>query len=334
MRARRRLGAVPARRRLGAVLAAGSLAAGLAACGSGGAATVSVSAVFPDVNSLTTGASVQLADIDVGQVTGIHLDHGQALVTMAVDRSASVPADVTAELQQTTVLGQYVIGLVPAGHGGPALRDGERIAHAEVVPGIQQLVQSGTQVFAAVNAGQLSEIVDNGAQAFGGEGARIGTLLDDFGQVLAGYAAQSGQITTLIDDIDRFSGALAPNAGADAQAISNLAQTTSTLAQQSTQFVSLLQSLQALATQGRSILDTGIPQIEDQVGALSAIASQLSAHQQDLAHLLQIVPVANHNLASASYQHYLQVLNQIIVCGVPGLDGGTAPANSCSGAGA
>ena len=319
-------------RRAGRLAVVGVLAAvasGLAACGSGGSGTVTVSAVFSDVSSLTTGASVQLADINVGSVTGIALDHGQAKVTMAVQRSARVPSNVTAELEQPTILGQYVVALVPRGSGGGMLRDGERLAHAKVVPGIQQLVQSGTAVFGAVNAAQLSEIIGNSAQAYGGQAARIKVLLDDFGTVLAGYASQSGQITTLIDQLNRFTGTLAPDAGANAQALANLAQTSTTLAQQSNQFIALLQSLDALATQGRSILDSGLPQVEDQLNALAALASQLASHQQQLATLLQEVPAANHNLAAASYQGNLQVLNNLIVCGVPGLGGGSAATNRC-----
>lgn len=331
-RSETRLGRLGAR--LGVVGALAALAVGLSACGSGGSGTVSVSAVFGDVSSLTTGASVQLADIDVGSVTGIALDHGRALVTMAVQRSAGVPADVTAELEQPTILGQYVVDLVPKGSGDGQLRNGERISHGEVVPGIQQLVQSGTEVFGAVNAAELSEIIGNSAQAYGGQGAQIKALLDDFGTVLAGYASQSGQITTLIDQLDQFTSTLAPDAGSNAEALANLAQTSTTLAQQSNQFIALLQSLEALATQGRSILDTGLPQIEDQLNALAAVASQLSSHQQQLATVLQEVPAANKNLAGATYQGYLQVLNNIIVCGVPGLGGGTAATNECpSGSG-
>lgn len=321
------------RRCLAAVLAAVAVAAGLAACGSGGGATITTSAVFSNVSSLTTGASVQMAGVDVGEVTGIHLVGDRAKVTLAVQKDARVPAAVTAELKQTTILGQYVVALVPTGHGMTLLRDGEPITGAEVVPGIEQLVQSGTQLFTAVDAGQLSALIDNGARAFGGEGARIRALLDDFGTVLAGYASQSGQITSLIDNIDRFSTILAPSAGADARAVGNLAQTAGILAQQSQRFVGLLQSLDALATQGRSILDTGIPQIQDQVSTLAALAGQLDSHQQQLATLLQELPAANTGLARASYQRYLQVLNNIIVCGVPGLGEGSTPTTACSGSG-
>lgn len=295
---------------------------------------VNTQATFSNVSSLTTGASVQLADIDVGSVTGIHLRHDQAQVTMAIRRSARVPADVTAELVQTTVLGQYVVALVPGSRPGRLLANHQPITKSTVVPGIQRLVQSGTEVFGAVNGSELSQLIDNTAEGLSGQGQRLRILLDDFGTVLAGYASQTHQITSLIDELNRFAATAAPDASANASAVGNLAQTTSTLAQQSNQFIALVQSLNALATQGRSILSTGLPQVETNIDSLAAVASELADHQQQLAALLQQVPVANESLASATYQNYLQVLNNIIVCGVPGLGSGTAATNTCGSSGA
>ncbi len=306
---------------------------GLAACGSGGSGTIDTSAVFSDVHSLTAGASVQLAEIDVGRVTGIHLDGSRAEVTMAIQRSAHVPADVAAELVQTTVLGQYVVSLVPGAGPAGLLRDHQPIGNASVVPGIQQLVQSGAAVFGAVNAGQLSQIIATGAQGLGGQGPQLRALLDDFGAVLSGYATQARQITSLIGRMASFSGALAPDSPANAQALANLSQTATTLAQQSGQFIGLLRALDALAVQGRSILDTGLPQLQDQIASLGAVAAQLQAHQQQLATLLQEVPVANQSLSGASYHHYLQILDNLVVCGVPALGGATAAAAACNGSG-
>ncbi|MDA8268639.1 MAG: MCE family protein [Actinomycetota bacterium] len=320
-------------RSLVGVALAGMAALGLAACGSGGAGTIDTSAVFSDVHSLTAGASVQLAEIDVGSVTGIHLHGNRAEVTMAIQRSAHVPANVTAELVQTTILGQYVVSLVPGSGPAGLLRDHQAIGNASVVPGIQQLVQSGAAVFGAVNAAQLSQIIASGARGLGGQGPQLRSLLDDFGAVLSGYATQSRQITSLVDRMASFSGALAPDSSANAQALANLSRTAATLAQQSGQFIGLLHSLDALAVQGRSILDTGLPQLQDQIDSLGAVAAQLQAHQQQLATLLQEVPVANQSLSGASYHHYLQILNNLVVCGVPALGGGSAATSTCNGSG-
>jgi phospholipid/cholesterol/gamma-HCH transport system substrate-binding protein len=243
-------------------------------------------------------------------------------VVLTIEKSAGVPADVTAELRQTSILGEHFVSLVAPSHGGPPLHDGAVITHTQFVPGIQQLVESGAEVFGAVNAAQLSEIVANGAQGFGGQAANLKQLLDDFDTILAGYSSRSGEITSLIDNLNQFNASLGPNASQDAQAIANLAQTTTILAQQSDRFEQLLQSLNDLASQGNSILSTGLTQTEDQINALAAVAGQLAAHQKDLATILEELPGHNAALAGLTVNNYAQILEDIIVCGIPG-GGGT-----------
>ncbi|HUC38164.1 MAG TPA: MCE family protein [Acidimicrobiales bacterium] len=319
-----------------ALCLAGAGAFGLAGCSSAGSGTITVSANFSDVSDLVAGAPVQFADISVGNVKSINLAESRAKVVMTVDKSADVPADVTAQLQQTTILGEHYVALVAPDDSGPALSNGAVIGKTEFVPGIEQLVSSGSEVFGAVNAAQLAEIIDNGAEGFGGQSAALRQLLDDFNTVLAGYASRSGEIKSVVDQLAQFGATLAPDAQSGAQAISNLAQTTQVLSQQSAQFEQLLQSLDDLAVQGRSILDTGVSQTEDQLDALAAVAEQLGAHQQDLAAVLEYLPGHNATTSELTVDNYAQVLDDVIVCGLPsgsGGDSGNYADNTCNAGG-
>jgi phospholipid/cholesterol/gamma-HCH transport system substrate-binding protein len=319
------------------VLLVASVCAGaLGGCSTSSSGTITATGVFSDVNDLVVGAPVQFASISVGSVKSISLDGDQAKVTMTIDKNADVPANVSAELKQTTILGQHYVALVSADDEGPPLRNGAVIAKTEFVPGIQQLVSSGTDFFGAINAAQVAELIDNSADAFGNEASQIRELLNDFSTVLGGYSTRSAEIQSVIDELDNFSVTLAPDAQQDAQSITNLAQTTQVLAQQSNQFEQLLQSLDDLAIQGRSILDTGVPQTEDQINALDAVANQLAQNQQGLAELLEYLPGHNQTVASATVNNFVQVLNDVIVCGLPGNVGGANPnyaTTTCGGSG-
>ena len=313
---------------LGALVVAATLSVGLAGCG--GPGTIEASATFSDVSDLVAGAPVQYAKITVGSVRGIVLQGDRARVTMTIDQAAGVPADVTAQVTQTSILGQHYVLLVAPRTGGAPLEDGAVIKRTEFVPGIQQLVQTGSELFGAVNAAQLAEVVDNGAQGFGGQAANLKTLLNDFDTILAGYSSRSAEITSVIDNFDQFNSTLAPHAQADAQAVTNLAQTTTILAQQSQQFEQLLQSLNDLAQQGNSLLSTGLGQFEDQIKALAAVAGQLGQHQQDLATILDELPGHNAALAGVTVNNYAQILEDIIVCGLPVGGAGTTADSTCA----
>lgn len=315
---------------LTALLAGAALAAVLAGCGGPPGGTITAAATFSDVSDLVAGAPVQYAKISVGSIESITLHDAQAEVVMAIDRGAQVPADVTAELTQSSVLGQdYVLLVAPSTHG-PYLQDGAVIGKTEFVPGIQELVESGSELFGAVNGAQLAEIIDNGAEGFGGQAANLKTLVSDFNTILTGYATRSSEITQVIDNLDQFNSTLSPDAQQDAQALSNLAQTTQVLAQQDSNFESALQSLNNLAVQGNSILSTGLSQTEDQINALDAVANQLYEHQKDLATILVELPQANTTLAEVTVDNYAQILEDIIVCGLPGGGSGDTADSTCA----
>jgi phospholipid/cholesterol/gamma-HCH transport system substrate-binding protein len=324
---------VPARAAL-ALGAFGLAALALGGCVGSGPATIDVKGTFSDVSDLAVGAPVQLADITVGNVKSITLSGSgtTATVDMTVRKDAHVPADVTAQLRQTTILGEHYVDLVPGSISGARLDDGAVLAKTEVVPGIQQLVSAGSEVFGAVNAAQLAQIVDNGAQGFGGQSGNLRQLLDDFNTVVAGYASRSGEIQSIVNQVDQLSSSLAPSAQANADAVSSLAQTTTILAQQSDQFVGLLQALDNLAQQGHSILQSGLGQTEDQINALSAVAQQLAVHQRDLAIALEELPAHNAATAAFTVNNYVQVLDDLIVCGIPGVSpvGANDPSATCS----
>lgn len=317
-----------------------ALVAGTAGCLTGGSSStkITANAVFSDAEDLVPGAQVQMADVPIGQVTAIALDGSRAKVTMSIDKSALVPADATAALDQTTILGEHFVQLqVPSGHSSAhqaLLANGATIAHTTAIPNVEQFISAGAQVFGSVSTNDLAQIIAAGGQGFDGQAASLRQLLNSLSTVTAGYASHTSDIQTVITSLDQLGSTLAPSSGADAQAVSNLAQTVSILAQQSGRFTDLLQALNGVSSQGRSLLETYFPQITDQLTALGAVANQLGSHQQDLLGLLKDLPLHNTTLPKDVVNNFVQVLDDLIVCGIPG--GGadpSSPATTCGSAG-
>lgn len=310
-----------------AVMTAAAAALGLSACG--GASDLTATASFTDVSNLATGAPVQMADITVGSVRSIHLQGVDALVTMSIQRSAHVPADVTASVQTTTILGERVIELQPGSgvtDSSPLLADGTRISHTVVVPDLEQLVKGGAQLFAPISASALASLVEAGGQGFGDQGQDIHRLIDDLSAVSAGYATQTTTIRNLINSLDQLSSATAPDAQANAQAVSNLAQTTQILAAQSARFEDMLSALNALSVQSRGILDNYLSQAGIQLSGLAAVTKAVASEQTDLANVLIYLKGHNKALSSVAVGRFVQILDDIIVCGVP--NGGDNPGSA------
>ena len=174
------------RRRWLLVPAAAALAFTLASCGASGSAPQrSATAVFSDIGDLASGAQVQLADVPVGTVSSIGLDGNKAKITLQFDSGVRIPADVSAAIARTTILGDQFVELnVPKNEIGagsasaPALPNGAVIPHTSVVPDVEQFVQAGAGVFGAVSATQLEQIIEAGGEGFTGQEASIEVVLD------------------------------------------------------------------------------------------------------------------------------------------------------------
>jgi phospholipid/cholesterol/gamma-HCH transport system substrate-binding protein len=325
-------------RRLAAVPVLAALVLALAGCSlSGGGGQRTATAVFTDVGDLANGAQVQMADVPVGSVRSIALDGKQAKVTLAFDNGVRIPADVSASINRTTILGdQFVQLTVPKSETGPTaastpqLANGARIARTSLVPDVEQFIAAGSQVFGAISTTQLEQIIEAGGEGFTGQEASLKAFLADLSTVATGYAQHTGDITQAVNGLNSLTASLAPSSGATATALSNLSQTVAILAKNSSQFETLLQSLDNVSSQGRSILENYYPQIVTQLQTLQAVSSQLAQHQSDLAGLLSQIPAADNALPQAVRNGYVQLYENIIVCGVPGLGEDSSPAFTCA----
>ncbi len=325
-------------RRLVAPPVLAALVLALAGCSvSGGGGQRTATAVFTDVGDLSNGAQVQMADVPVGTVRSIALDGGKAKVTLSFDSSVRIPADVSAAVDRTTILGdQFVNLVVPKNETGaaaataPELADGARIAHTSVVPDVEQFVQAGSQVFGAISTTELEQIIQAGGEGFTGQQASLKAFLADLTTVANGYAQHTTDITQAVNGLNSLTASLAPTSGATATALSNLSQTVAILAKNSSQFETLLQSLDSLSSQGRSLLENYYPQIVTQLQTLQAVSSQLAQHQSDLAGLLSQIPAADSALPQTVRNGYVQLYENIIVCGIPGMGEDSSPASTCA----
>lgn len=319
---------------LAAVAASASLL--VSSCGlldDGG--TLTAYATFDDVADLANGAPVHFVDVRVGQVTAIDLDESgtRAALTMEIDEDADVPANIQARIRRTTPLGEKFVDLHPLGDvdGGQALADGTTIHQTEVVPDVEQLIGAGTDLFAALSSSQIAILLDEGAEAFGGKGPQLRELLADLGTVVEGYAGRTETIQSLVHSIDELAAATAPAAEAHATSLEHLAETTRILDEHDDRLFELIRSLHRLSLEGGDILREHMDEMTTQIDGLRSVTGAIASEQAALADILEFTPLHNDSLARGVKDDFVQVLNDFIICGVPG--GGEvpdSPLNSCS----
>lgn len=76
-----------------------------------------VKAQFKDIGSLRTNASVKIAGVEIGRVTNIQLEKSYngfiAVVSLSINDDEKIPANYSASIEMSGILGDNYIGLSP-----------------------------------------------------------------------------------------------------------------------------------------------------------------------------------------------------------------------------
>jgi phospholipid/cholesterol/gamma-HCH transport system substrate-binding protein len=102
----------------------------------------SVYAYFTSVSGLKSGADIEMAGVDVGQVASISFDvvQYQAKVELSLVKNIQLSEDVIASVKTTGIIGDKYIDLAPGG-SDVILEPGETIFNTESSVDIESLVR-------------------------------------------------------------------------------------------------------------------------------------------------------------------------------------------------
>jgi phospholipid/cholesterol/gamma-HCH transport system substrate-binding protein len=227
--------------------------------GGAGAGGYQVTAEFSDVLDLVPQSAVKVNDVTVGSVERISLNGWTARVRMRVNRDVRLPANATAAIRQTSLLGEKFVSLsAPPGQpaegtlaGGaviPLARTSRSAEVEEVLAAFGLLLNGG-------GLAQLKTIEKELATALRGREADARDLLHQLDTFLAGLDAQRAEILRTIDALDRFSAHLSDQRKTLRDALDALDPGLTVLAAQRAQLTHALTALSDLATVGTRVVN-------------------------------------------------------------------------------
>lgn len=113
-----------------------------------GGETYAVKARFSNTGELKIGAPVKIAGVKVGEVANVVLDPQtfDALVDLRLAGGTQIPADTSASIYTSGLLGERYVGLSPGGDPTP-LADGDEILLTQSAVVLEQLI--GKYMFGA-----------------------------------------------------------------------------------------------------------------------------------------------------------------------------------------
>jgi phospholipid/cholesterol/gamma-HCH transport system substrate-binding protein len=248
-----------------------------------------LTATFNDVAGMYDGDDVKLAGLTVGQVTGIDVVEGRALVRFEVDDTVQLPEDSTVAVRWRNLIGQRFLGLEP-GTGTTMLGDGDTMDNAKNVVDLGQLVNQLVPLARAVSPDQVNTILTTLLQAFDGNDATFDELLSDFDSVLGTLAARDDTIGQLVEDYDTITTAVASRDAQIGQMVDNLVAISETFAANDDLLDQALVELASLSTGADHILDEGARDLGLTLDHLAVLTGTAADHVDELESALVGLP--------------------------------------------
>jgi phospholipid/cholesterol/gamma-HCH transport system substrate-binding protein len=238
-----------------------------------------VTAEFADVLDLVPQAAVKVNDVTVGSVDSVSLSGWTARVVLRIDRAVRLPANATASIRQTSLLGEKYVALADPspdrpqgtlvdGATIPLSRSGRGVEVEEVLAALGLLLNGG-------GLAQLKTINEELTQALSGHESAVADTLSQLDTFLAGLDAQKADITRAIDALDRFSAHLAQQRETIAAALDSLGPGLTVLAQERTQLTTALTALSGLSTVGTRVVQASTDNTIATLNALKPLLDQL-----------------------------------------------------------
>lgn len=252
-----------------------------------------VHAEFADVLDLVPQSAVKVNDVPVGRVESITLNKSNwtADVVMSVNGDVHLPQNSSAELRQSSLLGEKYIELVgPTGAGVGTLADAtipvtrtNRNAEVEEVLGALSMVLNGGGVQ------QIKTIARELNAATTGNEGQIRALLSNVNTLMSNLDAHSADITNALDGLNRLSATLATQKDQIAGVLTDLGPGIDVLNGQRDQLVTMLQSLSQLSGVAVDTVNKSQADIVADLKALAPTLNQLAAAGNNLPNALQLL---------------------------------------------
>lgn len=268
-----------------------------------------VTAEFKDVLSLVPQSSVKINDVSVGKITEIALadDGWTAKVTMRVNGDVRLPAHPYARIEQSSLLGEKYVQLLPPpkGKGAPAAGDpgpgAEPAAHSVGTsthiplsrtnrnPEVEEVLGALSLLLNGGGVNQLKTITTELNKALDGNEPEVRSMLRRVDKLVGSLDAHKGDLTRALDGVNRLSATLSARRKSIGTVLTDVSPGLTTLEDQRGQLMTMLSSLDSLSDIAVSTVDATKDDLVADLKAMAPVLQRLADSGQDLPDSLQVL---------------------------------------------
>lgn len=257
-----------------------------------GLGRITVKLELPATGGLYRFSNVTYRGSQVGTVTGVALTETGAEATLSLGRSPKIPADLQAEVRSMSAVGEQFVELLPQTDSPPYLQDGSLIAMSDttIPQAVGPMLDQVSALVDTIPKDRLSQLLDESFNAFNGTGYDFGSLLDSSSTITRDANAVSDQTRRLIDDAGPFLDAQVQTTDSTRTWAASLAGITEQVANNDSQFRSILQNGPGFAQETSRLLAQVKPTLPVLLANLSTFGQIAVTYNPSIEQLLVLVP--------------------------------------------
>ncbi len=253
-----------------------------------------VTVQFRDVLDLVPRSSVRVDDVAVGQVEKVWLDGWTANVRIRVRDGVKLPDNATAQIRQTSLLGEKFVSLAKPAEGArtygelsdgdviPLSRTGRNVEVEEVLSALSLLLNGG-------GVAQLKTITVELNKTLEGRESDLRSLLSNLDTFIGGLDEHKAEINRAIASLDKLAASLAKQKTTIATTIDELPAALTILADQRKNLTKLLVELSKLGVTGARVIEGTKEDLLANLKALDPVLTELAKAGDALPNALQVL---------------------------------------------
>ncbi|AQT79371.1 mammalian cell entry protein [Mycolicibacterium litorale] len=215
-----------------------------------GPGSYEISAQLPDVDTLKQNSRVRVGDVTVGSVTKIERQGWHALVSMTINGDVDLPANATATVGQTSLLGtQHVELAAPKGvapQGRLTAGSVIPLSRGAIFPTVEQTLATMSLLFNGGGLGQLQDITKAFTTAGTGREDQLRSLLQRLAEFTKNIDAQTTDILAATDSLNNLAGQFADQDPVLTKALQTIPNAVAVLSEERTRLTTVLDRIGTL----------------------------------------------------------------------------------------
>ncbi len=216
-----------------------------------------ITVMFRDVLDLVPQSTVKVNDVSVGKVTAISLKGYVAKVTIEIPGNVDMPDNTTAQIRQTSLLGEKFVSLEkPRNPGTGKLSDNDVIGLDRTGrnPEVEEVLGALALLLNGGGVGQLKTIVSEFNNAMGGREGDVRSVLNQIRTFMGQLDQNKQSVVAAIENTNRLAAEIRKQDGTVKSALDNIPGTLRSVDSQRKDLVKLLQALTRLSGVGVKVI--------------------------------------------------------------------------------